>query len=163
MNESRLMLPRRKKWRALAALLAAPLPVSVFYALVFWSITGAASSRYPPLNELFLVWLGVLMLMAGASLVLIWVFHAIAFRRRWRKLGTYLVAGGSLGLVAATLIAAIYVEEHRADITSLPYLVGTLIGAAVFLALPTATLFTAFWFIRRPDKDYDGDPLHVFD
>ena len=163
MARSASALPTRQRRRALIALIVAPVATALLLTLIMVSIMNLSLQSLQ---------LGVAARVAGIlvliglidMLVLVWPFHAAAFRLRWRAVTTYVFAGAIAGVVATAIVStANLLVMSRSGATNNGLILTTVLGYAVMLGIPTAFMTWLFWLIRRPDRDRDGDPLSVFE
>ncbi|MES1158751.1 MAG: hypothetical protein ABUL42_02545 [Terricaulis silvestris] len=152
---------RRRRGRAAIAFVVAPVFTALAFSVVMTLIYAANAPLASSLENALQMWTYGTLILGGVSLTFGWMFHAAAFRLRWRAWATYMLAGAAVGagIIGAFvgLMALTYGSESMASA-----LVGVAAAAAICGVIGAVTS-TAFWFIRRPDRDVDTDTAIVFE
>ncbi|MES1158752.1 MAG: hypothetical protein ABUL42_02550 [Terricaulis silvestris] len=158
--------PVRKRWRAAIALVLSALAADVVLVGIVQSINSIVQHRLLPWKEIGTVGAAVLVVAIAASVVLLWPFHAIALRRGWRRLLTYVFFGLLLAILAVGALTYIFVQSRPSapeDTERQWVVLGGLFIIGIVAGIPSALLPPLFWLIRRPDRDPMPSPHALFE
>ncbi len=156
----------RRRWRTAIGLALAPIASGFLASALLYAILSASDQAWVEIGQAGMMWLGFDMIGVGLMVTLGWLFHAVAYRRRWITAPTYVGAGALLGLATMAVLTFIYFQQnpYAADPAELAgTVIGILIAMAMFALFPCMLMALLFWLIRRPDRDPAPAPHFIFD